>query len=271
MRFSIITINYNNCKGLRQTIESVECLNYKDYEFIIIDGGSDDGSVKVIEEHISSVNYWISEPDKGIYNAMNKGIQHAKGEYLNFMNSGDTFYSSNVLKEVESQLEDYDIVIGKEFHQNPVTGASATTFLPSRLSMVTFIVSYLPHQSGFIRRTLFNDMPYDEDLRIVGDWKFYMIQVAYLNRKIKLINTIVSRREQGGISNSDSDLNSLERTNVLKSLLPPGVLSDYYSLSQLDKTTLYKLLNLCEKEKPRKCLTYCIKIINRLAVYFSRS
>ena len=267
MKYSIITINYNNCNGLRQTIESVEALDHTDYEFIVIDGGSNDGSVKVIKEHSTSITYWISEPDKGIYNAMNKGIRHAHGEYVNFMNSGDTFYSPDVLNKVESQLDNYDIVIGKEFHQDPITGATATTFLPSRISMITFVVSYLPHQSGFIRRSLFDTMPYDESLRIVGDWKFYMMQVAFMDRKIKLIDTIVSRREQGGVSNSNSCLNSQEREKVLKDLLPPGVLSDYHSLSQLDKTTLYKLLNLCEKEKPRKYLIYCIKIINRLKNY----
>ena len=84
MKYSIITINYNNCDGLRKTIESVISQSYKDYEFIIIDGGSTDGSRDVIEQHSRSIDYWVSEPDKGVYNAMNKGIRQAKGDYLNF-------------------------------------------------------------------------------------------------------------------------------------------------------------------------------------------
>ena len=91
MKFSIITINYNNVEGLRNTIKSVVNQTYTDYEFIIIDGGSTDGSVEVIKEYANIITYWVSEPDKGIYNAMNKGIEVANGEYLNFMNSGDCF------------------------------------------------------------------------------------------------------------------------------------------------------------------------------------
>ena len=266
MKYSIITINYNNCDGLHKTIESVISQSYKDYEFIVIDGGSTDGSREIIEHYSNSINYWMSEPDKGIYNAMNKGIRQAKGDYLNFLNSGDAFYDSDVLASVDKELGDYDIIIGKEFHQDPKTGESATTFLPTRLSMVTFVVSYLPHQSGFIKRTLFNDSLYDENLRIVGDWKFYMQQIVCNERTVKLTDLIVSRREQGGISNANSTLNTEERLKVLHEILPPGVIKDYDSLAKLDKTSLYKLLNICDSNKSRKWLIYCIKLINRILI-----
>lgn len=264
MRFSIITVNYNNCDGLNKTILSVINQNYKDYEFIVIDGGSTDGSVDIIKLHESYITYWISEKDDGIYQAMNKGIRQAKGEYLNFMNSGDTFFDADVLNNVEKELSNYDIVIGKEFHQNPKTGETATTFLPARISMATFVVSYLPHQSGFIKRLLFKNNMYDENLRIVGDWKFYMQQIVKYDRTVRLIDLVISKREQGGISNSDSELNSEERIMVLNKTLPPGVLKDYYSLANLDKTTLFKLLNLCDNKKTCRWLTLCVKLINRL-------
>ena len=267
MKYSIITVNYNNKDGLRKTIESIENLNYTDYEYIIIDGGSTDGSVDVIREHERTISYWISEKDNGIYNAMNKGVCQAKGEYVNFMNSGDTFYDTNVLDIVEPFLKDNDLVIGKEFHQDPISGETATTFLPCRISMATFVSGFLPHQSGFIRRSLLQKMPYDENLRIVSDWKFYMMQIVYKSSSIKLIDTIICRREQGGISNSDEELNKNERRKVLTDLLPPGVIKDYDSLAQLDKTTLFKLLNLCDDYKSRKLLVYCIKTIHRIHKY----
>ena len=267
MKFSIITVNYNNKEGLRETIESVKGLSSNNYEYIIIDGGSTDGSVDVIKEHQNSISFWVSEKDDGIYNAMNKGIRQAKGEYINFMNSGDTYYTPDVLSLVEKELEDYDIVVGKEFHQNPKTGATATTFLPMRLSMATFVVSFLPHQGGFIRHTLFDDMLYDESLKIVSDWKFYMLQIVYKNRKVKLINTVICQREQGGISNTGTSLNKKERTQVLNTLLPPGVWKDYESLSRLDKTTMYKFLNMCDDKKTLKLLKYSIKIIYRIRKY----
>ncbi len=268
MKYSIITVNYNNKEGLRQTIKSIESLQSSNFEYIIIDGGSTDGSVEVIKEHEASISYWISEKDKGIYNAMNKGILKARGEFINFMNSGDTFYEPDVLNKVEPFLNEHDIVIGKEFHQSPTNGKTATTFLPLRISMATFFVSYLPHQSGFIRRSLFDDMPYDENCRIVGDWKFYLMQIVYNNRSVKLIDTIISKREQGGISNSAQELNAKERINTLNELLPYGVMKDYNSLANLDKTTLFKLLNLCDTQKPIKLLTISIKLIYRIYKYF---
>ena len=118
MKFSIITINYNNVEGLRNTIKSVVNQTYTDYEFIIIDGGSTDGSVEVIKEYANIITYWVSEPDKGIYNAMNKGIEVANGEYLNFMNSGDCFYNNDVLQKVADYHLEKDMIVGHDYHYN---------------------------------------------------------------------------------------------------------------------------------------------------------
>ena len=92
MKLSIITVNYNDAKGLERTIKSVISQTFHDYEFIIIDGGSTDGSVDVIKKYESHIDYWISEKDGGIYPGMNKGLRQAKGEYLNFMNGGDCYH-----------------------------------------------------------------------------------------------------------------------------------------------------------------------------------
>ena len=99
MKLSIITINYNNLAGLQRTIDSVVCQTWHDYEWIIIDGGSSDGSKELIEQYQEYITYWCSEPDKGIYNAMNKGIDHAHGDYLIFMNSGDAFASKKCIRK----------------------------------------------------------------------------------------------------------------------------------------------------------------------------
>ena len=104
MKLSIITVNLNNLEGLKKTYESVVCQTFTDYEWLVIDGGSTDGSREFIEQHQDKFAYWCSEPDKGIYNAMNKGIVKAKGEYLNFMNSGDCFASSFVVASTCARL-----------------------------------------------------------------------------------------------------------------------------------------------------------------------
>ncbi len=264
MKFSIITVNYNHRDGLLRTIKSVISQTCKDYEFIIIDAGSDDGSVDVIKEYSDHITNWVSERDKGIYNGMNKGLARAKGTYVNFMNSGDMFYDGDTLEKVRTQMDDYDFVIGKDFHQDPETGETFTTILPTRISMASFYMFTLPHQSAFIRRSLFEGSPYDESLRIVADWKFYMDKIVFEGKTIKLLDLVICRREQGGVSVVQGNKTFEERQMVLSSLLPPGIQKDYESLAKLDRSTLYKLLNLLDQSYGQKYITYFVKILYRL-------
>ena len=96
---SIITINYNNINGLQNTLQSVFCQSRHDFEWIVIDGGSTDGSKELLEKYTNRINYWVSEPDHGIYEAMNKGIKVAKGDYLQFLNSGDCLADKDIIKQ----------------------------------------------------------------------------------------------------------------------------------------------------------------------------
>ena len=98
MKLSIITINYNNQEGLKKTIESVVSQTMRDFEWIVIDGGSTDGGKEIIEQNKQCLDYWCSEPDKGIYHAMNKGIRASHGDYLMFLNSGDSLYDNKVIE-----------------------------------------------------------------------------------------------------------------------------------------------------------------------------
>lgn len=270
MKYTIITINFNNYNGLRRTIDSVIMQSYRDFQYIIIDGGSTDGSREVIEQYANYIDFWVSEPDKGIFNAMNKGIRQAKGEYLNFMNSGDTFYNSETLAKANELIDNCDFYIGKDYNVNPETGEHFITILPSRISMAMFFVWTLPHQSSFIKRSLFSDSLYDENQRISSDWKFFMEKIVYEGCSFKLLDTIISNREQDGISNVQLDKMAEERNAILTSILPPGIYKDYKSLSHLDRSTLYKLLNLLDQEKGCKYITLAVKIINRLLNIFPR-
>ena len=109
-KLTIITINYNNLEGLKRTVESVLNQTWQEFEYIVIDGGSNDGSAEYIESQSEHIDYWVSEPDKGIYNAMNKGIAKARGEYLLFLNSGDHLYSAKVLEENYGKIADFDLI-----------------------------------------------------------------------------------------------------------------------------------------------------------------
>ena len=264
MKFSIITVNYNHRDGLIKTIESVINQTFTDYEYIIIDGGSNDGSLDIIKEYHDQITYWVSEQDKGVYNAMNKGIAQAHGDYINFMNSGDTFYNNHVLENVRELMDNSDFIIGKDYNQDPETRETFTTILPTRLSMAAFYMWTLPHQSAFICRSLFSKSLYDENLRIVADWKFYMEKIVFEGKKVQMLDLVISNREQGGMSVSQSNKTIEERKKVLSKILPPGIYKDYDSLSKLDRSTLYKLLNMLDQDLSRKYISLFIKILHRI-------
>ena len=248
MKFSIITINFNHRDGLQKTIESVINQTYSDYEYIIIDGGSDDGSVEVIKEYSDKITYWVSERDKGIYNGMNKGITKANGTYINFMNSGDVFYSKDTLEKVCSLMDDSDFIIGKDYNKDPDTGEVFTTILPTRISMAAFHMWTLPHQSAFIRRSLFDHSPYDESLRIVADWKFYMQSIVLGKATTKHVDIIVTHFDMNGISETRKDILNEERNRLLQELIPKGILKDYdryhFPMEQYDRLKRYHLWGL---------------------------
>ena len=263
MKYSIITVNYNNCEGLRRTIESVIHQNFRDFEFIVIDGGSTDGSKEVLQEYDQHINYWVSEPDGGIYQAMNKGIAQAQGEYLNFMNSGDCFFSTETLEKVSQHKTNADFIVGRDYHYNAEIKQGHASILPPRITMIHFFMSTLDHQSSFIRRELFKNSPYREDYRLVSDWIFFTEKIVSEGKQVQFIPDIVCRREEGGLSGQQHERNRQEINDYLHHFLPIGVYQDYATLSKLDKTSLYRLFDICETPKKRKLIVFFIKLINR--------
>ena len=264
MKYSIITVNFNNKEGLKKTIESVMCQSFRDFEHIIIDGGSTDGSVDVLREYDKHITYWVSEKDNGIYNAMNKGIAKSTGEYLNFMNSGDCFYDADVLAKVNSYNFDTDFIVGKDYHFNEKKQKGHASVQPPRTTMIHFFIATLDHQSSFIKRTLFENSPYDESHRLVSDWIFFTEKIVKEEKHVQFIPDIVCQREEGGLSEQQRERNRKEIDDYLHLFLPYGVYEDYATLSKIDKTNLYRLFSICDNNRKRKALTTCIKLINRL-------
>lgn len=222
MLISIITINYNNHLGLECTVESVQNQTYTNFEHIIIDGGSADGSKEYLESQNDKINYWISEPDNGIYNAMNKGIKVAKGEYLFFLNSGDDFVNSKALQSIAQSLSGEDIIY---FNINQVSNREEIKVkrVPSELSFSYLYHDLPPHQSTFIKKKLFNDYGnYDESLKIVADWKFLILALLKYNATYKHIDKVFTNFYLGGVSsNSESfKLMQAEREIVLNKEFP---------------------------------------------------
>ena len=228
MKYSIITINYNNKDGLKKTIESVINQSYRDFEYIIIDGGSTDGSVEIIKEYADKIDYWISEPDEGIYNAMNKGIVQAHGEYLNFMNSGDCFYNKKVLQDILPYL-DSDIVTGKIYYEGGPHG-----FWKDNVTMLDFFKGSLEHQASFIRKELFSNKLYDESFKIIADWKFFVETLIYENASFHNLDIIVCLFDTSGISRTSSWLIHEEGARVFDELFPKRIQEDYFRWKKID-------------------------------------
>lgn len=239
MTLSIITINYNNAAGLEKTIKSVISQTCKRYEFIIIDGGSKDGSKDIIERHQDQITYWVSEPDNGIYNAMNKGVKVAKGEYCIFMNSGDIFYTNNVIGEFfEKANNEKDIIEGNCYLQGRVMK------LPESISGIFLFKNALCHQAAFIRTSLLKTDPYLEDYKIASDWIFFFNTLILKNRTYQHIDLTVCDFDCTGISATNKDLGYIERKQWLQKAIPQRIYDDYNLLSKYEDTKLPKLLSL---------------------------
>ena len=241
MRYSIITINYNNKEGLEDTIKSVINQTSKDFEYIIVDGGSTDGSVDVIKQYADHVNHWVSEKDKGVYNAMNKGTAQAKGEYLVFMNSGDCFHTSNVLSSVANYQE--DIICGKVLKGNSTIPSG---HYKSTITLVDLMRGSLPHQAMFIKRELMVKHPYDEKYKILSDWKFCIQALVFDNCTFRNSDVIVADYDITGISTNSNGLLPKEREQILKEMFPPRIIADYQRLYPVDDELLEQSLLLTQ-------------------------
>ena len=260
MKLSVITINYNNRDGLRKTIESVVNQTYKDFEYIVIDGGSTDGSVDVIKEYADKIDYWVSEPDKGIFNAMNKGVKVAKGEYLIFMNSGDMFFNAEIIDNVFSLNIKEDIVCG-----DMALSIGDVKYVPKELTMEFFYKSSLSHQASFIKRDVQLCFPYDETKKIVSDWRFYIESIVLNNASYRKIDLIVSLFDFGGVSNTQREVEMLERQSVLRELIPLCILKDY---EQNENIKFRKFFSMVEKTNFRKLIySICVIIVTVISFF----
>lgn len=246
LKLSIITINYNNLSGLKKTMESVLAQTSKDFEYIIIDGGSTDGSVEFIQQISKSTNKqinWISESDNGIYHAMNKGIKVAKGEYCQFLNSGDYLISPDVTEKMLAAMTDAPICYGNKIKLFENGRKLYNKEIPV-ISMLTFYAGTLNHATAYIKKSLFEKYGmYDESYKIVSDWKFYLIAVGLNNEKVDYVDVDLVYFDMKGISNSNLSLSKDERRIVLKELLPPSILVDYdnwaVGINQLKRINRY--------------------------------
>ena len=236
MRLSIITINRNNAEGLEKTMLSVATQTFMELEYIIVDGASADGSVEVIKRLEPQFTHlkWVSEPDKGIYNAMNKGLHMATGEYVQILNSADCLAATDVTERMLAALEDAgcpNILYGNMIKCFP-DGRKVVDkcFAGQEITMLGMFTGTLNHDPAYIRRDLFEKYSYyDESLKIVSDWKWYLQAIILGGEQPRYVDLDVTLFDMTGISENahSKTLIREERQQVLDELVPSVYLHDY--------------------------------------------
>lgn len=249
-KLSIITINYNNLEGLKSTVESVVNQTWQKFEYIIIDGGSTDGSAEYIESQRTHIDYWVSEPDKGIYNAMNKGIAKATGEYLLFLNSGDHLFDNETISKCNVHLNLYDLItFDIQMIERKI---SKIVSYPDRLRFSNLFADMICHQSTFHKNELFDTVGlYDENMKFVSDWKFLILALFKYNCSYTRIKETLATYYLDGISSDEINREMLlyEKRQVLEENFNEYILDyeELFSNRELVKSNRHKMLIEIEK------------------------
>jgi len=234
MKISIITINRNNESGLKRTIESVIAQSLPEFEYIVIDGASTDGSVDVIKQYADKIDYWVSEPDKGIYNAMNKGILKANGEYLLLLNSGDWLVDEFVLDDFCNAGFVEDVVSGNIYLVDSSDYVQHRSPLKEDLSFSCFYWGSLPHPASFVRRELFAKYGlYNEENKIVSDKEFFLKVLVENNCSYNHFERNIACFNLDGISSQEewTELHKEETERVLRKYLQPFIYKSFLQIN----------------------------------------
>lgn len=247
-RFSIITIVYNGYYCIKKTIDSVVNQSYTNYEYIIVDGNSKDDTLKICEEHKDSISKIISEPDNGLYDAMNKGIDNASGDYIIFMNCDDTFYDELVLEKVATSIEannQPDFIYGDAIE---VSEDESQQFLKkARSNKWIWYGMFTHHQAMFYKMDIINtnNLKYDLQYKIAADYAFTANFLKYCNSFLYL-DFVFCGFKQGGLAYSSADIALKEHISIKKNIINinPLKLNLFILYYHLLKVLRYKFFSI---------------------------
>lgn len=254
-KLSVITINFNNSAGLEKTIQSVISQSFKDFEFIIIDGGSTDNSVEIIKKYAKEITYWVSEKDKGVYNAQNKGIDAAKGEYCLFLNSGDYLSDNKVLSKAFVNHFPEDILYGN-MKVNWNNGKITTEKMPQKITFSHMFRDTVWHPVSFIKKQLFDTYgKYNEEYKIAADYEFFYRTIIEKKATTRHLPFPVSVFVFNGLSSNPENTKLVreERMKIWKTYLTDEVIAAEEQKINLENSEKKKLHNrILNKLKGRK-------------------
>lgn len=225
-KYSIIVVTLNNAEGLHRTLQSVRLLDYAPIETIVINGGSDTETQRLLSDNSDIITLAISEKDTGIYNAMNKGIKHVSGDYTVFMNAGDTFAGRGVLSLVSNY--DGDIILGGEAY-----GGDTRTVKPS-MSLYDILSIGINHQAVYYRSDILRKYPFDESYSLIADLKSVVEPFVKESVSISCIPKTLAICEGGGLSKQRWREALAERQRIIDEVIPSLYRNDYRRFSRIN-------------------------------------
>lgn len=247
MIISIITVCYNSVSTLEKTIVSVAGQTYPNIEYIIVDGNSNDGTLDIIHKYEDKITKWISEPDKGLYDAMNKGIAMATGDIVGILNSDDTFYSNTILKEIAAfhTNNDIDASVGNII-QHKESGKVVRVYSSKYWTSQKLRIGFMPpHPSIFFKRELFEKLGnYKLGFTIGADYE--LITRFFLKEKIKWRYSGITTTAMlvGGLSSSGTASYTLITKEVQKALFMNGIA---FSAFKIKMRWVWKIVGFLRK------------------------
>ena len=234
--YSIIVVTYNNADGLQRTLKSIRLLDYLQKETVVIDGGSKDETLNIISGNQDIITTSVSEKDKGIYNAMNKGIRLVTGDYVVFMNAGDEFANKDVLTLVNRY--DGDIILGGDLYGKKVRMLKETMTLYDLLSMG------ICHQAVYYRREVLQKYGFDESYKLIADLKSVVEPLVKDRVRISVVTEVLAKCESGGLSKQRWRETLTENRRMIDELVDPFYKADYLRFSRVNNGLLHDFVVL---------------------------
>jgi glycosyltransferase len=203
MKISVITVSYNSAETIADTLRSVAAQQHPDLEHIVIDGGSSDATLSLVAKYGSHVATLVSEPDRGIYDAMNKGLARATGDIVGFLNADDVFADRNALEAIDGAMRDADVAYGDLVYVSARdSGQVVRSWIAGSYSASRLKWGWMPpHPTFYIRRAAFPDLAFDHQLRIAADYGFMLRCLRRSGIRVAYVPKVLVHMRMGGASN----------------------------------------------------------------------
>jgi glycosyltransferase involved in cell wall biosynthesis len=246
MKISLLTVSFNSALTIKDTISSIRSQDYKNIEYIVVDGNSTDRTIEIIKSYDSFISKWISEPDKGIYDAMNKAIQMATGDVVGILNSDDFYFNNQIVSQIANAFSDesIDAVFGDLVFIDPnnldkvVRKYSSAKWYPSK-----FARGFMPaHPTVFIRRKYYEQFGlFKTDYKIAADYEL-LIRFLYVHKlKYKYLPITMVKMRRGGVSSRNWKSNFILNDEIIRACRENGIKTNVFKVYPKYFTKLFEL------------------------------